>query len=85
MDTEKVSKTVRAIARHYTEFLARKADYEAQVEAEISLLVAESEDRITKVDKKNIKKAGQALAQEKGQELKHEATSLADIIEIAES
>ena len=66
MDTEKVSKTVRAIARHYTEFLERKADYEAQVEAEISLLVAESEDRITKVDKKNIRRPARRLPRRKG-------------------
>lgn len=85
MDAAKVKESVQRISGYYLRFEEAKADYEAQVKAELELLSKEMAGGISPREAKNIKKAGEALAKDKLKDLRKDAISLADIIEVVES
>ena len=94
MDAARVKESVQRISGYYLRFEEAKADYEAQVKAELELLSKEMElellskemaGGIKPREAKNIKKAGEALAKDKLKDLRKDAISLADIIEVVES
>ena len=85
MEARRLKACVQKIAEHYTRFADQKADYEAQVFAEINQLENDGEWRMTGQEKRNIKKAGEALAKDKLKDLRGDVISLADIIEVVES
>ena len=88
MDAAKVKESVQRISGYYLRFEDAKAGYEAQVKAELGLLELLSKEMaggIKPLEAKNIKKAGEALAKDKLKDLRKDAISLADIIEVVES
>lgn len=85
MEKTSLKTCVQNIANHYTAFATHKDDYDAQVKSEINLLVSNNSVLLTAKDKRNIKKAGEALAKDKLKDLRGDAISMADIIEVVES
>ena len=85
MDAAKVKESVQRISGYYLRFEEAKADYEAQVKAELELLSKEMAGGIKPREAKNIKKAGEAMAKEKAKDVWIDALTLTNIIEIAQS
>ena len=85
MNEVMVKNAVEKISRFYGTLEEAKQDYDAQVKAELNLLSAEMVGGLTPSEAKNIKKAGEALAKDKLKDLRKDAISLADIIEVVES
>lgn len=82
MNEVMVKNAVEKISRFYGTLEEAKQDYDAQVKAELNLLSAEMVGGLTPSEAKNIKKAGEALAKEKADEMRADAVNLADILEI---
>ena len=85
MDAAKVKESVQRISGYYLRFEEAKADYEAQVKAELELLSKEMAGGIKPREAKNIKKAGEAMAKEKAKDVWIDALTLTNILEIAQS
>ena len=82
MNEVMVKNAVEKISRFYGTLEEAKQDYDAKVKAELNLLSAEMVGGLTPSEAKNIKKAGEALAKEKADEMRADAVNLADILEI---
>ena len=80
MNATKARAAVEDMAIHYGALSAAKEDCKTQVDARLTLLVAESETPITKEDKANLKRAARALAAEKTDKVKAEAEELATLM-----
>ena len=84
MDAAKVKESVQRISGYYLRFEEAKADYEAQVKAELELLSKEMAGGIKPREAKNIKKAGEAMAKEKAKDVWMDALALTNILEMAQ-
>ncbi len=80
MNATKARAAVEDMAIHYGALSDAKEDCKTQVDARLTLLVAESETPITKEDKRNLKRAAKALAAEKSEQVKTDAEELATLM-----
>lgn len=80
MNTELLMDCIKSAASAYSTLELAKSECEDVVDAKIDNLVSASEDKITKEDKKNIKKIAKAIASDKVDSLAFEAKSLAALI-----